>query len=70
MDALVRDRQFTADAWNELRGLMAEHRVLDHAFERAAEFAEAAKRFLDDFPPTPELDALMALPDYVLARDR
>ncbi len=70
LDALVRDRRFTADAWDELRGLLAEHRVLDLAFERAAGFAEAAKRDLQDFPPTPELDALKALPDYVLARDR
>lgn len=70
LDALVRDRRFTADAWQELRGLLAEHRVLDLAFERAAGFAEAAKRDLQDFPPTPELDALRALPDYVLARDR
>ncbi len=70
LDALVRDRRFTSDAWKELRGLLAEHRVLDLAFERAVEFAEEAKRFLDGFPPTPELDALRALPDYVLARDR
>ena len=70
LDALVRDRRFSPDAWNELRGLLTEHRVLDLAFERAAEFAEAAKRFLEGFPPSPELDALMALPDYVLARDR
>ena len=70
LDALVRDRRFTADAWDELRGLLAEHRVLDLAFERAAAFAEAAKRDLQDFPPTPELGALKALPDYVLARDR
>ena len=70
LDALVRDRRFTADAWNELRGLLAEHCVLDLAFERAAGFAEASKQFLQGFPPTPEVDALMALPDYVLARDR
>ncbi len=70
LDALVRDRRFSPDAWNELRALLTEHRVLDLAFERAAESAEAAKRFLEGFPPSPELDALMALPDYVLARDR
>jgi octaprenyl-diphosphate synthase len=70
LDAMVRDRRFTPEAWDELRGLLAEHRVLDLAFERAAEFANASKRFLHGFPPSPELDALMALPDYVLARDR
>jgi octaprenyl-diphosphate synthase len=70
LDSMVRDRRFTPDAWNELRALLAEHRVLDLAFERATGFAAAAKRSLQGFPPTPELDALMALPDYVLARDR
>ena len=70
LDAMVRDRRFTPDAWAELCGRLAEHRVLDLAFERATEFAEAAKRCLGGFPPTPEVEALMALPDYVLARDR
>ena len=70
LDAIVRDRRFGPEAWLELRALLAEHRVLDQAFERAAEFATEAKRYLSGFPPTPELEALRALPDYVLARDR
>ena len=70
LDAMVRDRRFTPDAWNELRGLLAEHRVLDLARERAAGFAAEAKRRLEGFPSTPEVEALLALPDYVLARDR
>jgi hypothetical protein len=44
--------------------------VLDRAYEKAAGFAGEAKRCLGRFPPTPELEALLALPDYVLARDR
>ena len=40
------------------------------AYERAVEYAERAKECLAVFPPSRERDALMALPDYVLARDR
>lgn len=68
--AIVRDRNFTNDAWQELRGLLTTHRVLDRAFEKAGEFAEIAKHHLAGLPPSPELDALVALPDYVLSRDR
>ena len=37
---------------------------------RAVEFAERAKKPLYAFPPSSERDALLALPDYVLSRDR
>jgi geranylgeranyl pyrophosphate synthase len=47
-----------------------EHRAVDQAYEKAAEFAELAKQQLAIFPPSLERDALMALPDFVLARDR
>ena len=40
------------------------------AYERAVEYAERAKACLEVFPPSLERDALLALPDYVLARDR
>ncbi len=70
LEAIVSDRAFTPEAWQELRGLLTRHRVLDLAYERAVSFAEAAKRQLSGFSPTPELDALMSLPDYVLIRDR
>ena len=37
---------------------------------RPVEYAERAKACLEAFPPSRERDALLALPDYVLARDR
>jgi octaprenyl-diphosphate synthase len=67
---VVRDRTVTPDAWREIRRLLAEHRATDAAHHKAMDYAAAAKRHLDAFPPTPERDALMALPDYVLSRDR
>ena len=69
LEAIVGERSFRQDAWDELRELLRKHQVLEQAFERAAGFAAEAKRHLAGFPPTPELDALKALPDYVLARD-
>ena len=73
-DALVRgivaEGEVSRETWTELTGLLREHRAIDHAYDRAIEHATAAKRYLDVFPPSAERDALLALPDYVLARDR
>jgi octaprenyl-diphosphate synthase len=70
VESVVRERQLTPDVWRELGTLLAEHRSIENAGERALGFATAAKRHLALFPPTRERDALMALPDYVLSRDR
>ena len=70
LEEIIRDRTISPASWSELRGLLTEGRVLDRAFEKAVEFATAAKRHLGQFPQTPELESLMALPDYILARDR
>jgi octaprenyl-diphosphate synthase len=72
--ALVREavqtRTVTPDQWARLKALLAEHRSIDYAYGRAVEFGEAAKRHLRTFPPTREREALTALADFVLARDR
>jgi octaprenyl-diphosphate synthase len=56
--------------WNEVLRLLREHKSIEYASRRAIEFAERAKRQLQVFPPSSERDALIALPDYVLSRDR
>ena len=66
----VRDREMSADSWHELCELLREHNILDHTYNRAAKYATVAKRYLEVFPPSAEREALLALPDYVLARDR
>jgi octaprenyl-diphosphate synthase len=68
--AVVRDRHVSGADWARLKGLLAEHRSLDYAYERAVEYGEKAKRHLRAFAPSPERDALTALADYVLLRDR
>jgi octaprenyl-diphosphate synthase len=67
---MVQERHVTAEDWARLTGLLAEHRSIEYAYSRALEFGEAAKRHLKVFPDSPERDALMALADYVLYRDR
>jgi octaprenyl-diphosphate synthase len=67
---VVRDRSVTPETWREVRRLLTDFRATDAAFEKAVDFAAAAQHCLSVFPPSPERDALHALPEYVLARDR
>src|SRR4029077_1259240 len=72
--AIIRDviaaRTVTAEVWHELQRALKEHASIDYAYRRAVEFAERAKKPLYSFPPSAERDALLALPDYVMSRDR
>lgn len=70
VEAIVRDRHVSPENWARLKALLAEHRSLDYAYGRAVEYGEAAKRHLRVFAPSTEREALTALADYVLLRDR
>lgn len=67
---VVNERAVTPEQWREILRLLDEHRATELAYARAVEYAERAKASLEIFPPSRERDALLALPDYVLARDR
>jgi octaprenyl-diphosphate synthase len=67
---VVADRSVTTEQWRDILRLLHEHRAGRLAYDRAVEYAERAKACLGAFPPSPERDALAALPDYVLSRDR
>ena len=67
---VIASRTVTPEQWNELLRQLKEHASIDYAQRRAVEFAERAKKPLYAFPPSSERDALLALPDYVLSRDR
>ncbi len=71
---IVRDIISTKDVapgqWEELLRSLREHRSIDYAYRRASEFAERARKPLYIFPPSPEREALLALPEYILSRDR
>jgi octaprenyl-diphosphate synthase len=67
---IISSRAATEEQWAELLRILKEHRSLDYAFRQAVDYAERAKKMLYAFPPSSERDALLALPDYVLSRDR
>jgi octaprenyl-diphosphate synthase len=67
---VVRERVVSADQWRDITRLLREHRSLDFAYERALEYGKRAKDCLSVFPASRECEALMALTDYVLSRDR
>lgn len=67
---IVQDRHVAPEEWSRIKALLAEHQSIEYAYDRAVEFGESAKRHLRVFQPSPERDALMALADYVLHRDR
>jgi octaprenyl-diphosphate synthase len=72
--AIIRDviasRTVVPEVWHELQRILKEHASIDYAYRKAVDFAERAKKPLYTFPSGSERDALLALPDYVLARDR
>jgi octaprenyl-diphosphate synthase len=67
---VVQERAVSQEQWREILRLLRETRATDLAYERAVEYASRAKACLSSFPPSREREALIALPDYVLARDR
>jgi octaprenyl-diphosphate synthase len=73
-DALIRsvvqERAVSKEQWREIVRLLREHRGPQLAYSRATEYAARAKAALDAFPPSREREALVALTDYVLSRDR
>jgi octaprenyl-diphosphate synthase len=73
-DALVRKvveaRAATLDEWREIRTLLVQSRSIEYAQRMATDFVERAKKALYAFPHSDARDALMYLPDYVIARDR
>jgi octaprenyl-diphosphate synthase len=66
---VIASRAITTDQWATLLRSLKEHASTDYAYRRASEFADRAKKPLYAFPPSSEREALLALPDYVLARD-
>src|SRR5437867_9874229 len=67
---IIATRNVTDEQWSDLLRCLKQHASIDYAYRHASEFAERAKKPLYAFPPSSERDALLALPDYVLSRDR
>ncbi len=67
---VIRERKLSAERWQDISALLAQHGTIDYAYDRAVQLAQEARAHLLVFPPGRERDALSALPDYVLMRDR
>jgi octaprenyl-diphosphate synthase len=67
---IVSERELPPERWHALAGLLARYKTIDYAYDRAVAFVQEAKQHLSVFPQSSERDALMALPEYVLQRDR
>jgi octaprenyl-diphosphate synthase len=67
---VVRDRSVAPEQWRDILRLLHENGSTELAYERALEYASKAKDCLSAFPPSQERDALLALTDYVVSRDR
>jgi octaprenyl-diphosphate synthase len=67
---IVSERELPPERWQVLSGLLDRYKTIDYAYDRAVSFVQKAKQHLSVFPPSAERDGLMALPDYVLQRDR
>ena len=67
---VISNRAVSKDQWREILRLLHEQCAPDLAYAKALEYANRAKSALDVFPPSREREALVALADYVLSRDR
>jgi octaprenyl-diphosphate synthase len=67
---VVNERSVTPEQWREIVRLLHEHRSTELAYQTALEYASRAKACMAAFPASQERDALLALTDYVVSRDR
>ena len=70
VEAVLADRGFDRVSREELVGLAREAGALDEARALAERYAAAARQDLVGFERSPYREALVALPDFILARDR
>ena len=67
---VVTEGTVTPEEWQHICRVLHDTRSIEYAMFKAQEFAAHAKKQLYVFAPSQERDALMGLPDYILARDR
>ncbi len=69
VETVIEDRGFEHVSHAEIVSLAGRSGALERAEAMALKQAEAARQALDIFGPSPERDALLTLPDFILARD-
>jgi octaprenyl-diphosphate synthase len=67
---IIRTDGFAGAGREQVLALVREYRTADRVIEKAQEYSRQARKCLDGFPPSRSLDALLAIPDYIVERDR
>jgi len=68
LEAVVAARRFDPETLAEVSRRVQEAGMLDEALRTAVSYAEAARGYLDPFPPSPYRDVLLRMPDYIVRR--
>jgi octaprenyl-diphosphate synthase len=66
----LRDNNSGSSAMDEIFQLVREYRTADRVLEKAQDYALKAKACLKDFPHSKSREALLAIPEYIVERDR
>ncbi len=66
----LRDNNSGSSTMNEIFQLVKEYRTADRVLEKAQDYAQKAKACLKDFPHSKAREALLAIPEYIVERDR
>jgi octaprenyl-diphosphate synthase len=67
---IIREDGFGGAHRDKVLDLVRAYRTADQVLEKASEYAGAAKKCLDYFPSCQARDALLAIPEYIVERDR
>jgi octaprenyl-diphosphate synthase len=66
----LRENSSNASVMDEVIQLVREHKMSDRVLEKAHDYAQKARNCLEQFPSSKARDALLAIPDYIVERDR
>src|SRR5437867_784465 len=67
---VLRENSFGTVQKDAILDLVREHGTVDRVLAKAHHYARQAKKYIDDFPACSAREALMAIPDYIVERDR
>ncbi len=70
VQAVLCENGFSTVGREAILELVREYRTADRVMDKAQGYVRTAKEYLRDFTPCPARDALMAIPDYIVERDR
>ncbi len=70
IETVLRDRAFNGVTHSQILDILARYGSLEYASERAAQYAESARKAICTFPDSEFKRALLWAPDFVVAREK